>query len=243
MSKKVAVVTGGARGIGRRIAAEFASDGYRVAVNFNRSADAAAEFLHELRAGGFEAESFKADVSKSSEVRDMMENIFRKFGRMDVVVNNAAVIRDRTVSKMSDDEWNEVISTDLSAVFYVTREAAKIFTRAGTGGSIVNISSIVGARGNAGEANYAAAKGGLISLSKSSAIELGSPGIRVNCVLPGFHLTDMGRAAPEAYYRKNAAESVLKMTTSVDELARFVVFISELKTVSGQVFNVDSRII
>ncbi|MDI6756725.1 MAG: SDR family NAD(P)-dependent oxidoreductase [Endomicrobiia bacterium] len=240
--KKVALVTGSSRGLGCRIAKEFASAGYAVGVNYNKSGESADEFVRELRGEGFRAQKFRADVARSSDVFEMTESVIREFGRIDVVVNNAAIIRDRAVVKMSDGEWDDVIGADLSGAFYVTREAAKVMSRQKSG-SIINISSIVGWRGNFGEANYSSAKGGLISLTKTAARELGRFGVRVNCVLPGFHLTDMGSAAPEEYYRKNIAESVLGVTTSDEEFARFVVFISELTTVSGQIFNVDSRII
>ncbi len=239
---KVALVTGSSKGIGKRILYEFAKNGYSVVINYNNSSAAADDFLKELKGSGFNALKIKADVSKPSDVKKLFFEIIENYSRIDAVVNNAAVISDRTIINMSDEEWGKVIATDLSGSFYVIREAAKHMIKQKSG-SVVNISSIVGARGNFGESNYSAAKAGILGLTKTAATELGRFNICVNCVLPGFHLTDMGKAGGEGYYKKVLDESVLKKTTSMDELAKFVVFLSEIKSVSGQVFNFDSRII
>ena len=163
------------------------------------------------------------------------------FGHINVIVNNAGICRDRTVVNMSDGEWDDVIQTDLNGPFYVIREFAPLI--GAEGGAVINISSIAGIRGNFGGANYAAAKAGLIALTKTAAKELGARKISVNAVLPGFHRTDMGKALPDKYARQIEIESVLNLTTDIAELADFVVFLSRAKTVSGQVFNWDSRIV
>jgi len=241
--KKVVLITGASRGLGAAFAEGFSKNGYIVAVNYNKSGILADEVLKKIKLSGGSAEKFKADVSSSDEVKKMISEIENKFGRLDVVVNNAGCIRDRTIIKMSDEEWVDVINTNLKGAFYVLREVASLMVRKKIQGSIINISSIVGARGNFGEANYSASKGALISLTKTAAKELGRKGICVNCVLPGFHRTDMGISGGEEYYKKNIEESVLRTTTSIDELVAFIIFLSQLKTVSGQVFNVDSRIL
>lgn len=242
MKNKVALVTGSSKGIGRRILCEFAKNGYSVVINYNNSSAAANDFLKELNSSGFDALKIKADVSKPDDVKKLFSEIIESYSRIDVVVNNAAIISDRTIINMSDEEWGKVIDTDLSGSFYVLREAAKYMIKQKSG-SIINISSIVGMRGNFGEANYSAAKSGIFGLTKTASRELGRFNICVNCVLPGFHLTDMGKAGGEEYHKKALNESVIKKTTSIDELSRFIVFLSELKSVSGQIFNFDSRII
>jgi len=243
IDKKVVLVTGGARGLGRSFALKFARNKWAVALNYRQSEGAAEDVCREvLSTGGF-CKRFRADVSSSEDVKKMMSGIESEFGRLDAVVNNAACIRDRTILKMSDVEWQEVIDTDLKGAFYILRESVSFMIKKKICGSIINISSIAGVRGNFGEANYSAAKGGLIALTKTAAREVGRRGICVNCVLPGFHLTDMGRSAGEEYYKKNLDQSVLHTTTSVEELSDFIVFLAGLKTVSGQVFNIDSRVL
>ncbi len=242
MKNKVALVTGSSKGIGKKILSEFAKNGYSVVLNYNNSPHLADDFLKELNGCGFNALKIKADVSKTGDVKKLLSEIIGNYGRLDVVVNNAAVISDRTIINMSDDEWEKVIATNLSGGFYVIREAAKYMIKQKYG-AIINISSIVGLRGNSGESNYSAAKAGILGLTKTVAAELGRFNICVNCVLPGFHLTDMGKSGGDEYHHKVLNESVIKKTTSINELAKFIVFLSELKSVSGQVFNFDSRII
>lgn len=242
-SNKVVLVTGSSRGLGRRILKEFAKTGYSVVINYNKSESQASDLLKELISEKYNAIKVKADVSSSKEVQKMFSVIMCEFGRLDVLVNNAAIIMDKTIFKMSDEEWQGVLSVNLSGCFYTIREFVKYALKQ-KDGSIINISSIVGIRGNIGEANYSAAKSGIIGLTKTAARELGRFNIRVNCVLPGFHFdTDMGHQGGKDYYNKILEESVLGRTTDIDELARFIVFLSQLSSVSGQVFNLDSRIV
>ncbi|MBN1824394.1 MAG: SDR family NAD(P)-dependent oxidoreductase [Endomicrobiales bacterium] len=239
--KRTAVVTGASRGIGRRLASEFARSGYRVGINFNKSREEAESLLKEIESYKGSAFLCGADVSDAGQVDRMISEIKAEEGKIDVIVNNAAICRHRTILKMSEAEWDEVVKTDLYGPFYVMRACAKIMAKQ-KHGSIVNIGSIAGARGVFGGGNYSSAKGGLTALTKTAAKELGRFGITVNAVLPGFHLTDMGRDAPDDVIESIRNESVLQTTTDINGLAKFVVLLSEQRTVSGQVFNWDSRI-
>jgi len=238
---KVAIITGASRGIGREIALAFARAGYCVAANYVKDGAKALSLKAEIEKSGSKCEIFKCDVADHKAVEQMAGEVLDKFGQIDVVVNNAAICRDHTIPNMSETEWDDVISPGLSGPFYIIKEFAKYMQA--NDGAIINIASIAGVRGNFGGANYAAAKAGLISLTKTAAKEFGEKGITVNAVLPGFHLTDMGRTMPANFIEKIKAESVLKRTTDIKELAAFVVFIARLSSVSGQVFSVDSRVI
>jgi 3-oxoacyl-[acyl-carrier protein] reductase len=238
--KKVVIITGAPRGIGREIALAFAGAGYRVAANYIKSREAALSLKAEIEKLGGKCEVYKCDVSDHSEVRILAESVNKDLGGIDTLVNNAAVCRDSLITNMTENEWDDVIKTGLSGPFYMTKECAGLMP---AGGAVINIASIAGVRGNYGGGNYAAAKAGLISLTKTAAKEFGAKGITVNAVLPGFHLTDMGKTMPEKYTAKITAESALNRTTDIKELAAFVVFVAGLKSVSGQVFNVDSRVV
>jgi 3-oxoacyl-[acyl-carrier protein] reductase len=237
----IVLITGSSRGIGSELAIKFAQKGYDVAINYVREKAKADDLVEKIRSFGRRCEAFQADVSNFGEAKKLVDSVIKKFGALDVVVNNASITINKSIFKLSEDDWNKVISTDLSSVFYVSKEAARLMTR--LGGSIINIGSITGVKGSAGSANYSSAKAGIIALTKSMALELGRYKVRVNAVLPGFHLTDMGKASSSEYKTKANEDSVLKTTTDINEVTDFVVFVSGLKTISGQVFNIDSRII
>jgi 3-oxoacyl-[acyl-carrier protein] reductase len=239
---KTALITGASRGIGREVAFEFARAGYSLALNYSKNDEYAKTVLSEIGKLGGEAALYKCDVSKHADVKTMVEDVVLKYGKIDVLINNAAITRHRTILKMSDEEWNNVIDTDLTGPFYVMKEYA-LAMAVKKDGVIINISSITAFRGALGAANYAAAKAGLLALTKSAAIEFGRHNIRVNSVLPGFHLTSMGEDASRSYKERAVQESVLGLTTDIKELAEFIRFLSGTKTVSGQVFNWDSRVI
>lgn len=235
----VVLITGGARGLGKIFSEHFLKNGFAVAVNYHTSETAAKKIKEKAPE---KILLLPGDIKNSETVKKIVAATIKKFKRIDVLINNAAIIRDRLLIQMTEDDWNEVIQTNLTASFYFIREVAK-YMRKQKSGHIINISSIVALRGNSGEANYASAKAGLISLTRTAARELGKFNICVNAVLPGFHLTDMGRAAPANYYQQVLTESVLGRTTSATELAEFLVFLSKQRSVSGQIFNWDSRII
>jgi 3-oxoacyl-[acyl-carrier protein] reductase len=239
---KVVLITGASRGIGREMALAFGHAGHTVLVNFLKEKEKAAAVKKEIEARGGTAMLYPADISDRGEVAGLVAGAVKEFGRIDVLVHSAAINRDRSILKMSADEWDGVIRTDLSGAFYVLQACAGVMIKRKEG-SIVTIASLAGLRGAYGAANYAAAKAGVIGLTRSAARELGRFNVRINAVLPGFHLTDMGKSLPDSYVQRAREESVLGCTTDIRELAQFVVMLTALRTVSGQVLNIDSRII
>ena len=188
--KKVALVTGASRGIGKACAIELAKAGCDVVINYAGNVDAANQTVEELKALGSNSEAYKFDVSNQSEVDENIAKIVEKYGRIDVLLNNAGITRDDLFIRMGEDKWNAVINTNLSSAFYVSKPVVKLMMKQRSG-AIVNTTSVVGLYGNPGQANYSAAKAGLVGFTKSLAKELGSRGIRVNAVAPGFIATDM----------------------------------------------------
>lgn len=242
LNSRVVLVTGASRGIGRALALGFAKEGCRIFVNYHGNETAAQETVEDISKVGGKAEALKADVSDPSAVNNMAETLLDKAGRIDVLVNNAGICRNTTIAQMDESAWDDIVKTDLSGVFYVTRAFSKQLMKQ-KNGSVINISSISGVKGAHGSGNYAAAKGGLISFTKSAAMELGRFGVCVNAVCPGFHMTDMGKHATERYLEETRKASVLGLTTDMEELVEFILLLSRTKTVSGQVFNIDSRTI
>jgi 3-oxoacyl-[acyl-carrier protein] reductase len=187
MTKPVALVTGASRGIGRAIALELAQAGMTVAVNYARSPEAAQTVVDEMKGHGA---IFGADVSQADQVQQLFTDVLEKFGRLDVLVNNAGITRDGLLMRMKDEDWQQVLDLNLTGVFLCTRAATKLMLKQRSG-RIINISSTSGVLGNAGQTNYAAAKAGVIGFTKAVARELSSRGITVNAVAPGFIDTDM----------------------------------------------------
>lgn len=243
MTTKVALITGASRGIGRELALAFGRAGYAVGVNYHKEKTKAEAVVQEIwELGQKEAEAFECDVRDSLKVRQMIDAIVVRWGRLDVLVNNAGTTRDRTILKMTNGEWNEVIETNLSGAFWGLREAARVMSQQKSG-AIINIASLMAVRGGFGNANYAAAKAGLLGLTKGAAKELGRFNIRVNAVLPGFHLTDMAASLTEEQKKQVLSEHVLGHTTQIDDLTRFVLELVQNSSISGQVFTVDSRVL
>lgn len=191
---------------------------------------------------GVGAEVFQADVSDPAAVQSLVDDVLSRWGRLDGLVNNAGITRDRSLLKMSNVEWREVLDVNLSGTFWCLRAAAVPMSRA-KNGFIINIASLLGARGGVGCANYAAAKAGVIGLTKAAARELGRFNIRVNAVMPGFHVTAMSEKMPPENRARVVAEHVLGRSTDPADLGRMVVSLAESASVSGQIFNVDSRIL
>jgi len=240
--RPVALVTGSSRGIGRNIALAFAERSWNVAVHYGRSRGEAEETARRARDLGAEAAVFGADVGDPAEAADLASRVEKTWGRLDALVNNAGVTRDRSILKMMDEEWNEVLRVNLTGAFWCLRECARVMSRRRSG-AVINVASILGLRGSAGASNYAASKAGLIGLTKSAAKELGRFNIRVNAVLPGYHQTDMGMEVWEKHGERILSEHVLGRLTDVKELGRFVVFLAEQGSASGQVYNFDSRVL
>jgi 3-oxoacyl-[acyl-carrier protein] reductase len=238
---KVALVTGASRGIGAAISRRLAVEGASIAVNYYPGFEADADALcAELRVLGVEAEPFAADVTDSASCQSMVDAVVARFGALDVLVNNAGITRDGLMVRMSDDDWNAVISTNLSGVFFCTRAAAKVMMKARSG-SIVNIASVVGIGGNAGQANYSAAKAGVIGLTKTTAREFSSRGVRCNAVAPGFIVTEMTAKLSDEQRAAIAQQIALGSLGSVEDVASAVAFFAsdDAAYVTGQVLAVD----
>ena len=240
LSGQTALVTGASRGIGREIALDLAREGAKVVINYNTSADAAMELVDEIVDGGGEAEAWQADVSKFDEAAALVEKTVAKWGRLDILVNNAGITRDTLLMRMSEDDWDRVLEVNLKGYFNCCKAAIRTMTRARRG-RIINISSVVGIRGNAGQVNYAAAKAGVIGMTKALAREVGSRGITVNAVAPGFIDTDMTKGLPEDIRAQLLKEIPLARLGDVSDVAELTVFLAGPKAayITGQVIAVD----
>lgn len=241
MSEKLALVTGGSRGIGKACALKLAASGYDVVINYAGNVEAANKTVEEIKALGVQAEAYKFDVSNQAEVDENIAKIIEKYGRIDILVNNAGITRDDLFIRMDADKWNAVVNTNLNSAFYVTKPVVKIMMKQRSG-AIVNMSSVVGVSGNIGQANYSAAKAGLIGFTKSLAKELGSRNIRVNAIAPGFIATDMTKDLA------NTEEMLkfvpLKRMGTPEDIAAAVKFLTVDSTyVTGQVLEVDGGLI
>ena len=239
--KKVALVTGGSRGIGRACALELGKVGYDVVINYAGNAEAAAKTVEDIKALGVNAEAYKFDVSNKEEVDNAIAEIIEKFGRIDVLVNNAGITRDDLFIRMNEDKWTAVINTNLNSAYYVSKPVVKLMMKQRSG-SIVSTTSVVGLYGNPGQANYPAAKAGLVGFTKSLAKELGVRGIRVNAVAPGFIATDMTKDLGNTdEYMKMIP---LKRMGQAEDIAKAVKFLAvDADYVTGQVLQVDGGLI
>jgi len=241
-NRPIALVTGASRGLGREIASAFAREGYDVAIHYNTQLDEAKATAKIVEAAGARAFVVKADVSKSSQVNAMMKAVDKHFGRLDVLVNNAGLVKNRPIARMTDEEWSDVVAGNLDGSFYCTRAALPLL-RKRRDGAILFMSSYAAPRGARGAANYAAAKAGVIALMKSLALEEGPNGIRANAILPGFHVTDINREYWEKFEAKIREQHLLGgRMPDREELGRFVVGVAKLQSVTGQVFPFESRI-
>ena len=238
--EKTALVTGASRGIGKAIALALASRGFAVALNYGGSQAAAEEVKKEIEEAGGKAFTLQGDVSKGEDVDRIFKRVKEEFGSLDVLVNNAGINRDALLIRMKEENFDEVISTDLKSVFLTTKAAAMMMMRKKKG-SIINISSVVGLMGNMGQANYAAAKAGVIGLTKSSAKELASRNIRVNAVAPGFIETAMTDGIPEKIREGMIASIPLGRMGQAEDVAKAVCFLAseESSYMTGQVLVVD----
>ena len=239
--KKVALVTGGSRGIGRACALELGKAGYDVVINYAGNAEAAAKTVEDIKALGVNAEAYKFDVSNKEEVDNAIAEIIEKYGRIDVLINNAGITRDDLFIRMNEDKWTAVINTNLNSAYYVSKPVVKLMMKQRSG-SIVSTTSVVGLYGNPGQANYSAAKAGLVGFTKSLAKELGVRGIRVNAVAPGFIATDMTKDLGNTdEYMKMIP---LKRMGQAEDIAKAVKFLAvDADYVTGQVLQVDGGLI
>ena len=237
---RCALVTGGSRGIGRAVCLELARAGFSIAVNYAGNQQAAQETAEACRALGVKAEIFAADVSRPEECARLFEEVLAAFGRVDVLVNNAGVTRDNLILRLSEEDFDKVLDTNLKGAFFCCKAAARPMMKQRFG-RIINLTSVVGLRGNPGQTNYSASKAGLIGLTKSLAKEMASRGITANAVAPGFIDTDMTRAMPEAAKAAMNGTIPLGRPGQPEEVARAVAFFASEESgyITGQVLCVD----
>ncbi|EZP60795.1 MULTISPECIES: 3-oxoacyl-[acyl-carrier-protein] reductase [unclassified Exiguobacterium] len=236
---KVALVTGASRGIGAAIAKRLATDGFRVVVNYAGSTDKAEAVVREIKEAGGEALAIQANVAEADAVKQMIKQTIDAFGQLDCVVNNAGITRDGLLMRMKEADFDAVIDTNLKGAFLVTQAATRPLLK--TSGRIINIASVVGISGNPGQANYVAAKAGLIGLTKSVARELASKGVTVNAICPGFIETDMTDELTEEQRNLSLGQIPLKRFGQTDDIASLVSFIAsdEARYITGQTLAVD----
>ena len=241
---KVAFVTGASRGIGRAIALTLAEAGADVAVNYAGNAAAAEEVAAEIRKMGRRALILQGDVSQTEAAASMLDAVVAEFGRCDILVNNAGITRDGLLMRMKEEDWDAVLNTNLKGVFNCTKAALKYMMKQRSG-KIVNIASVVGIMGNAGQANYAAAKAGCIGFTKSVAKEVASRGITVNAVAPGLIATDMTSVLPDKVIEEMAAGIPLKRAGQPVDVAKAVLFLvsDDAAYITGQTLNVDDGMV
>lgn len=241
---KVAVVTGASRGIGAEIAKTLAKEGAKVVVNYSGSEAKAKEVVAEIEALGSEAIAVRADVSNSEDVKAMMDQTIEIFGKIDFLVNNAGITRDNLLMRMKEDEWDDVMNINLKGVFVCTKAVTRQMMRQRSG-KIVNVASIVGVAGNPGQANYVAAKAGVIGLTKTTAQELASRNILVNAVAPGFITTDMTEALPEEVKEGMLRMIPLKRLGEPEHVAKTVAFLlsDDANYITGQTIHIDGGMV
>ena len=241
---KVALVTGASRGIGRAVAIRLAKSGAKIAVNYAGNQAAAEEVKQIIEQNGGEAILVQADISNAESVDAMVAAVMEAFGRIDILVNNAGITRDTLLMRMKEADWNAVIQTNLTGVFYVTKAVSKIMMKQRYG-KIVNMSSVVGLMGNAGQANYAAAKAGVIGFTKSMAKELAARNLTVNAIAPGFIATDMTAVLSDKVKEDLATKIPMGRLGEADDIASAVLFLvsDSANYITGQTLNVDGGMV
>lgn len=240
MEKKVALVTGASRGIGKACALELAEAGYDIIINYASSDAAAKAVEEEVKAKGVNAKAMKFDVSNKEQTAAAIAEILSEFGRIDVLVNNAGITRDNLIIRMDDEAWEAVINTNLNSAFYVTKPVVKAMMKQRSG-AIINMASVCGVYGNAGQTNYSAAKAGIIGFTKALAKEVASRGITVNAVAPGFIETDMTHDLDKDKIAENIP---LKRLGQVSDIAKAVRFLAvEGGYITSQVISVDGGLV
>ena len=238
LAGKTALVTGATRGIGRAIALRFAAEGADVAFTYRSQHEAAQSLVTEIEALGVQAKGYPSDAASFADAHAVVEDVKALFGRIDILVNNAGITKDGLMMRMDEAQWDAVIDTNLKSAFNFIHACTPVMARQ-RGGSIINMTSVVGVSGNAGQCNYAASKAGLIGLSKSIAKEMGPRGIRSNCIAPGFIATDMTSALPENLRQEWEKQIPLRRGGTPEDVAGVAVFLaSDLAGyVTGQVIN------
>lgn len=237
---KTAIVTGGAKGIGKAIAVAFAKKGCNIVLNYR--SNVSDETIKEIEDCGVRCLPIQGDVSDFSFAADMMKQVKKEFGTIDVLVNNAGITKDMLLMRMSEEQFDSVINTNLKGTFNMIRHASSVMLKQKSG-AIINMASVVGVTGNAGQANYAASKAGIIGLTKSTAKELGQRGITCNAIAPGFVETDMTAVLKDEQKEMMLDAIPLKRYGQVEDIAQAAVFLAEATYITGQVLNVDGGMV
>ena len=237
---KIVLVTGAGRGIGASIAKRFASEGAEVIVNYSGNDEAAQQTVDEITATGGQAQKYKCSVNDSESVKVMIDEIIKKFGRIDILVNNAGITKDGLMLRMTDEDFDRVIDVNLKGTFNCTKYVSKYMLKQKSG-KIINISSVVGLSGNAGQVNYSASKAGIIGITKSAAKELSSRGITVNAVAPGYVDTDMTKVLSDNIRNEILKNIPLQRMGNVEDISNCVAFLAseDASYITGQVISVD----
>ena len=237
---KIVLVTGAGRGIGASIAKRFASEGAEVIVNYSGNDEAAQKTVDEITATGGQAQKYKCSVNDSESVKVMIDEIIKKFGRIDILVNNAGITKDGLMLRMTDEDFDRVIDVNLKGTFNCTKYVSKYMLKQKSG-KIINISSVVGLSGNAGQVNYSASKAGIIGITKSAAKELSSRGITVNAVAPGYVDTDMTKVLSDNIRNEILKNIPLQRMGNVEDISNCVAFLvsEDASYITGQVISVD----
>ncbi len=236
---KVALITGATRGIGRAVATRFAEEGAKVAFTYRSSEDKAKSLEQELKDKGVEAKGYASDAAKFEEAENLIDQVLKDMEKIDVVVNNAGITRDNLLLRISEDDWDQVMDTNLKSVFNITKAVQKHLLKQRRG-SIINMSSVVGVQGNAGQSNYAASKAGILGFTRSVALELGSRGVRCNAIAPGFIETEMTEELDEETLNGWREAIPLKRGGKPEDVAEMAVFLGSDRSsyVTGQTMHV-----
>ena len=244
LSNRIALVTGGASGIGRYISLELAKQGATVIVNYNTSKDKAQTLITEIETLGGKADAFQANVAVFNEAKQLIDNIIERYGKLDIIVNNAGITDDQLILRMREDQFDRVIDTNLKGVWNICKHAAKPLLKS-EAGRIINISSVSGILGNAGQSNYSAAKAGVIGLTKALAREFAARHVTVNAIAPGFIETDMTKKLPEEAVKAWADQIPLKRFGSPSDVAHAVTFLAsdEASYITGHTLMVDGGLV
>lgn len=240
LKEKTALITGAARGIGKQIALLFAREGANIAFTDLALDETTVNTCNELRALGVKVRAYASDAADFNAAHAVVDDVIKEFGRIDILVNNAGITRDTLLMRMTEEQWDQVLQVNLKSAFNFTHAVTPVLMRQRSG-SIISLSSVVGLNGNAGQANYAASKAGIIALMKTTAKELGGRGVRANAIAPGFILTDMTKSLPEETLKQFVSMIPLRRGGAPEEVAKVALFLaSDLSSyVSGQVIQVN----
>ena len=238
MSKKTVVITGSSRGIGRACAILFAKNNYNVVINYNKSKELAEELFNYLKENGYSVDIFKADISNRFEAHSLINHCIGRFGKIDVLINNAGISQNKLFTDITDDDWNEMMGTNLNGIFYTTQKALQ-YMLPECSGKIINISSIWGMVGGSYEVHYSTSKAAIIGMTKALAKELGPSNIQVNCIAPGVIQTDMLNDIDEEIIEGLREETPLMRIGTVDDIANCALFLASDKSnfITGQVIS------